>query len=309
VSATSSAASLRPQTAASPPSYDDLRQYLLAVEKPTAEAESHRVWVEVNLPRFERTLELVPPGTSEQRCLELGARPFTFTLLMKRFRDYQLSLVDFFTSDAREYGETLRLPALGEEHALVSALCDVEHETLPFADASFDGVLCCEILEHLTADPTAMLRQIHRVLKPGGWMVLTTPNVANVVNLLHLAHGRNVYHPYEADYGPTWRHNREYTTAEVVDLVNGTGFEIDHIRVENAAPPGSRPPLFHRLVERLLRAWYGVDYGHQLYLRARRGPTFRDYRPTWLYTGADRNLGLLGGRLSPPSPGTRRSRG
>lgn len=279
------------------PSYQELREYLLAIEQP--KPEDHRVWVEVNLPRFARTLELVPEGPAAGRCLEIGARPFTFTLLMKRHRPFALDLIDYFPSAAREYRETLRLPSAGEVHELASRLCDVERERLPFADASFSGVLCCEVLEHLTADPTAMLRQIHRVLEPGGWLVLTTPNVANVVNLLHLVHGRNVYHPYESDYGPTWRHNREYTTAEVIDLLRGSGFTDERVVVENAAPPGWRPPLAQRAIEWALRLLYRIDYGHQLYVRARRGPEFREYRPSWLYTGGDRNIGLLGGRLSP----------
>lgn len=279
------------------PPYEEIRRYLLAIEQ--ERPEDHRVWVEVNAPRFARTLELVPPGAAGQRCLELGARPFTFTLLMKRYRPYEMSLVDFFTSESRRYRETLRLPALGESHDFSSDLCDVEREALPHPDASFEGVLCCELLEHLTADPVAMLREIHRTLKPGGWLVLTTPNVANVVNILHLVHGRNVYHAYEEDFGPTWRHNREYTSAEVADLLRGCGFAIDRLVVENAAPPGVRPPATQRALEALLHWWYGVEYGHQLYALARRGQEFRDYRPTWLYTGADRNVGLLGGRLSP----------
>jgi SAM-dependent methyltransferase len=281
------------------PSYQELRDYLLSIEKPEAEREDHRVWVEVNLPRFARTLDLVPTGAAGQRCLELGARPFTFTLLMRRYRPYELSLVDYFPSEATVYRETLRLGATGEVQALESRLCDVEREPLPFADGSFEGLLCCEVLEHLTADPTAMLRQIHRVLRPQGWLVLTTPNVANVVNLLHLVHGRNVYHAYESTYGPTWRHNREYTTAEVVDLLRGCGFEVDRVEVENAAPPGWKPPPLQRALEWALSHWYGVAYGHQLYVVARRGPEFRDYRPSWLYTGGDRNIGLLGGRLIP----------
>lgn len=283
----------------SAPTFEELRRYLLAIEQPRP--EDHRVWVEVNLPRFQRTLELVPEASPGERCLELGSRPFTFTLLMQRYRGYALDLVDLFPSAEREYRETLRLPAFDETHALVSRLCDVEREKLPFADGSFAGVLCCELLEHLTADPVFMLAEIHRVLRPGGWLILTTPNVANVVNLLHLAHGRNVYHAYESDFGPTWRHNREYTSAEVADLLAGTGFAIDRTIVENAAPPGTRLPLSQRLIERALHWFYGVDYGHQFYVRARRGETFRDYRPSWLYTGGDRNVGLLGGRLIPSS--------
>jgi SAM-dependent methyltransferase len=45
---------------------------------------------------------------------------------------------------------------------------------LPFPDASFDAVLCTEVLEHI-ADPAETIREIHRVLKPAGRLVLTIP--------------------------------------------------------------------------------------------------------------------------------------
>jgi SAM-dependent methyltransferase len=43
-------------------------------------------------------------------------------------------------------------------------------------DSSIDCVLFCEILEHLSFNPVALWREIYRVLKPGGRIVLTTPN-------------------------------------------------------------------------------------------------------------------------------------
>lgn len=46
---------------------------------------------------------------------------------------------------------------------------------LDFPDASFDKVLCSEVIEHIPDAPQA-LREMHRVLKPGGTLVLSTPN-------------------------------------------------------------------------------------------------------------------------------------
>jgi SAM-dependent methyltransferase len=61
-------------------------------------------------------------------------------------------------------------------------------EDLPVEDASFDVVLCTQVLEHCL-DPAAAVRELHRVTKPGGRVLLST-------------HGVYVYHPAPADL---WR--------------------------------------------------------------------------------------------------------
>lgn len=48
-------------------------------------------------------------------------------------------------------------------------------EGLPFPDASFDGVLLNEVLEHVT-DELQTLREIFRILRPGGHLVIMSPN-------------------------------------------------------------------------------------------------------------------------------------
>jgi SAM-dependent methyltransferase len=45
---------------------------------------------------------------------------------------------------------------------------------LPFLEARFDGVVLTEVLEHCT-DPFAAIREVHRVLKPGGTLLVTSP--------------------------------------------------------------------------------------------------------------------------------------
>lgn len=50
----------------------------------------------------------------------------------------------------------------------------VDNYNLPFADAVFDIVTSTDVIEHLK-EPAAHLREIRRVLKPGGHLVLTTP--------------------------------------------------------------------------------------------------------------------------------------
>ena len=59
-------------------------------------------------------------------------------------------------------------------------LFDAEKDRFPYADGYFSTVLCCELVEHLTEDPMHMMAEINRILRPGGHLVLTTPNIGSL---------------------------------------------------------------------------------------------------------------------------------
>jgi SAM-dependent methyltransferase len=56
---------------------------------------------------------------------------------------------------------------------------------LPYEDSSFDGILHSEGIEHID-NQIAVLREFHRILKPGGILIVTTPNVLNFEGRLGL---------------------------------------------------------------------------------------------------------------------------
>lgn len=59
------------------------------------------------------------------------------------------------------------------------AIVRFDGASIPFGDASFDTILCTEVLEH-TAEPEALIAEMHRVLKPGGTLIATVPFSARV---------------------------------------------------------------------------------------------------------------------------------
>ncbi len=71
-------------------------------------------------------------------------------------------------------------------------------------NSSFDGVVCVEVIEHVP-DDTTFVEQIARVLKPGGWFYLTTPNGDYIKN-------------EPPNYNPD--HVRHYTRASLRELLN-----------------------------------------------------------------------------------------
>jgi len=54
--------------------------------------------------------------------------------------------------------------------------CETDAHYLPFADRSFDTIVCSEVIEHVD-NPEQALQEFNRVLRPKGRLVLTTPNI------------------------------------------------------------------------------------------------------------------------------------
>jgi hypothetical protein len=108
---------------------------------------------------------------------------------------------------------------------------NIERDVMPYGDAEFDMVLGMEIFEHLAVDPHFFLSQAARVLRPGGHIILTTPNVGSHRGVQKMLNGQSPYSfglfvPTGGVYG---RHNREYTPREVEALAHGAGFETHYL--------------------------------------------------------------------------------
>jgi len=76
-----------------------------------------------------------------------------------------------------------KLPAAGLRFP--ATLIQGDAQNLPFADDSFDVVVSCETIEHLP-DVKSAVREMHRVTRPGGKLLLTTPNYANFMGLYEI---------------------------------------------------------------------------------------------------------------------------
>ncbi len=94
----------------------------------------------------------------------------------------------------------------------------------PFRSGEFDLVFAGEIIEHLI-DTDGFLAEIHRVLRGGGVLVLTTPNLASFENRLRLFFGR---YPAWVDYRlGSSGHVRAYTPRVLSSQLAGHGFTVE----------------------------------------------------------------------------------
>ena len=114
------------------------------------------------------------------------------------------------------YGFT---PFVGD--AVRTAAADVEAQGVGFQrlnlmDETYDLVTLCEVIEHIPVPPYITLRKLAQLLRPGGWLVMTTPNGFRVRNILRMMAGKEVLDIYRYPEGDQiLGHQHEYTVRQM----------------------------------------------------------------------------------------------
>jgi glycosyltransferase involved in cell wall biosynthesis/SAM-dependent methyltransferase len=248
--------------------------------------ESAKGYIETHLTRFEKTLAITPPGGPDDRILEMGSYLQITPALQTR--------LGYGEVRGCYYGPAGRVDRRsvesvdGERFQCTLELFDAEKDRFPYNDGYFSTVLCCELVEHLTEDPMHMMAEINRILRPGGHLVLTTPNIGSLRAVAAVLAG---YHPgffpayirprVEGEE-PEARHNREYTAREIVLLFHYAGFEMTLLET---GPFRNEPKPEHEWVKHLLdRYEQPADLrGDGIYAVGRKTGAVRDRFPAWLY--------------------------
>jgi SAM-dependent methyltransferase len=139
-----------------------------------------------------------------------------------------------------------------------------EHR-LPFADNSFDTIVCWETMEHFYFNPVKLVREFHRVLKPGGCACITAPNRASWQRLLTLFSGKGEnyliddfyeFENYEIDGKKAFHgyHWREYSPPELPRLFSRAGFKIQSAGAFNYFQPRENMGLMRRAARTAAKA-------------------------------------------------------
>ena len=265
-------------------SEDELFRFVTSVRVADAPEQEMRAYGTHDFRRFVYTLGLV--NGLEGKCLELGANPYFTTMLLERFTKLELSLANYFgpipaglhtqdVSYANEANDTQNTKTFSYQHF------NVENDLFPYADGEFDIVIFAEIIEHLLNDPCKVLQEIKRVLKPGGTIIVTTPNVARLENVARLISGENIYDPYSG-YGPYGRHNREFNRHELVTLLQFVGFDVtEHFTADVHA---NRAATYADLNDLKVKLEFRKhDLGQYLFLKATNTTRASEKVPSWLY--------------------------
>jgi SAM-dependent methyltransferase len=110
-----------------------------------------------------------------QRILDVGAGAgrHSFEALARGARVVASDLDEVVLKDVKQLGAAMILEGQAPAGATLDCVpADALH--LPFPDATFDRIIASEVMEHIPNDEDAM-RELHRVVKPGGLVAVTVP--------------------------------------------------------------------------------------------------------------------------------------
>jgi glycosyltransferase involved in cell wall biosynthesis len=270
----------------------NLEQSVPAVEVPieyiaewTPSENGSREYVKTHETRLEKTLAITPPGTESDRILEMGAYLQITPALHTKLGYGEVR--GCYYGPAGESKHRTVTSETGETFSCEIDLFNAETDPFPYPAGHFKTVLCCELLEHLPTDPMYMMVEINRILKPGGSLVLTTPNIASARSIAGVLQG---FHPQlfstymRPKEGETdARHHREYTPSEIRQLLENSGFEVTLLET---GPFRDEPKPEFAWVDHLLERYILSRElrGEGIYAVGRKIGPVHDRYPSWLYT-------------------------
>ena len=187
--------------------------------------------VNVSKDKTVDTLDTVDTSRTRPRVLDVGCFPYHMGAALE-----QMGYEVFGIASAHE-------PIANKKISIL----DIETDPFPYKSNTFDLVLCSEVIEHLPHSPVPAIREMYRVTKPGGHVLITTPNITRSINqgkmllgkspmysidafLENEGRGSNLYH----------RHNHEFTLAELTKLTRHAGWKTTKATHFISYPPFRR---------------------------------------------------------------------
>lgn len=197
-------------------------------------------YVSQHLRRFVSTLQRIPPAQRDtDRFLELGSLSHIAPAIKKYCGYGEVHCADFWESEEKVSRESVTQKivtpgAEAETQTFELRNFNVERDPFPYPDEHFHVVLCCELIEHLQSDPMHMLWECNRVLEPGGWLLVTTPNIAGCRAIEGLLVGCAPYLLSQYNVHQTAdQHNREYAPYEIGVALAAAGFTVVELETED----------------------------------------------------------------------------
>jgi 2-polyprenyl-3-methyl-5-hydroxy-6-metoxy-1,4-benzoquinol methylase len=188
--------------------------------------DSMRSYLRMNVVRVVRLVELARRrGFHSGDVLEIGAWFGSFSLPLRRL-GYDVVACDRYSSYGDTFDSNVELMR-AEGIRVVSTNRDSELDQIA-ALGCFDIVVAGAVIEHVAHTPRHLLETMFGAVRPGGLLLLDTPNVSRYWNRRALERGETIFQPLEDQFlsDPPWEgHHREYTAEELQWMLERVGCE------------------------------------------------------------------------------------
>jgi methionine biosynthesis protein MetW len=184
--------------------------------------------------QISRIEEVLKQIDNEAKVLDVGCYDGTFLELMKPIT-WSLYGIE---------GSQSAVEAANKKGLNVTRV-DLER-AWDYAEKNFDIIYIGEVIEHIV-DTDHLINEVHRRLKPGGKLIITTPNLASFAKRVLLFFGKNPYQ--EASFTFPERaagHLREYTADLLQQFIENKGFTHSQTRSDILGLPQFVPSKIQR---------------------------------------------------------------
>jgi tetratricopeptide (TPR) repeat protein len=202
-----------------------------------------------HLDSYAAALRFLPHATTGQRLLELRTRFAPFPASLKNLKGYEVVYAQLGSGPAPIEEPRVEVGTPEESNSPLHTF-DFELAPWPFADASFDVVLACDVLEYLARDPMLVLQELNRILKSDGFFLLMAANVASARSIAKVLRGDSPYlfGQYRTGGDSRDRHHREYTPGELERILACAGFGNLHLQTHNRRGLPPEPDVLRSLL-------------------------------------------------------------
>jgi 2-polyprenyl-3-methyl-5-hydroxy-6-metoxy-1,4-benzoquinol methylase len=196
----------------------------LAEHSPELSGNAWPVYLRCSIARMvHMAAALERRGIRSGRLLDYGSY-FGNISLMFRDRQFEVEAVDGYAAYGAAFAGIARM--LRDAGVAVHDFRDVGRDLGGLPADHYDAIFCMGVIEHIPHTARSLLQPLNRVLKPGGCLVIDTPNMAYLYNRQRLARGESVMATIASQYyadPPFEGHHREYTAAELVWMLRQIG--------------------------------------------------------------------------------------
>lgn len=209
----------------------------------TLDAEAARYWL-LHRRRFRWLADFAcraAPEGSDYRLLDVG-NSFQTVLLKSLLPDSQVDTLGFYDHRFRA-GE-------GSVHIELDLNDAYDAERWPaIPQEGYDLIVFAEVIEHLYTSPEQILNCLRRLLRPGGRILVQTPNAAALKKRLKLLRGKNPYELIRLDRRNPG-HIRELTVGDLHRYAKRCGLRVEGVWMDSNLVDGKR---FDRFCDRVSR--------------------------------------------------------